>query len=355
MFLRVLEYYDGLLFLTTNRPGVLDEAFKSRIHLTLYYPPLDFSQTMEIWQLNVNRLRIVERERCREVEEKYQNGIAASSSVSNEIQPSHQLLMQINEQDILRFAEDKFNQNGGGAGWNGRQIRNAFQIASSLAHFDARRYNTRPRLTVDHFKMIHLVTEDFDRFMQEAAGKTDAEHAFERGDRADHWRPDPDHARNQALLQSSYSRDPPAPPHSPGPQRYTQEIGLGLGQRNSLSGGKRPVSPLHVHQPEPSGLFNLRRPSPNPGQRPSLTVQSPTISFNSGPPVSIEREHSPRRESNDFDGDDGYHRGDIDFSAQERTNSGSWVGRKRGRQASDPEPPDRRWKRRDYNDQDPLS
>lgn len=43
VFLRVLEYYNGLLFLTTNRVGTIDEAFKSRIHLSLYYvsiPPL---------------------------------------------------------------------------------------------------------------------------------------------------------------------------------------------------------------------------------------------------------------------------------------------------------------------------
>ena len=37
VFLRVLEYYNGLLFLTTNRVGTIDEAFKSRIHISLYY------------------------------------------------------------------------------------------------------------------------------------------------------------------------------------------------------------------------------------------------------------------------------------------------------------------------------
>lgn len=37
VFLRVLEYYNGLLFLTTNRVGSIDQAFKSRIHLSLYY------------------------------------------------------------------------------------------------------------------------------------------------------------------------------------------------------------------------------------------------------------------------------------------------------------------------------
>jgi hypothetical protein len=36
VFLRVLEYYSGILFLTTNRVGTIDEAFKSRIHISLY-------------------------------------------------------------------------------------------------------------------------------------------------------------------------------------------------------------------------------------------------------------------------------------------------------------------------------
>ena len=40
VFLRVLEYYDGILILTTNRIGTFDEAFKSRIQLALHYPPL---------------------------------------------------------------------------------------------------------------------------------------------------------------------------------------------------------------------------------------------------------------------------------------------------------------------------
>ncbi|PTB61575.1 hypothetical protein BBK36DRAFT_1136748, partial [Trichoderma citrinoviride] len=57
VFLRVLEYYNGLLFLTTNRVGTIDEAFKSRIHLSLYYPPLDKTQTTDIFRLNIAKLK----------------------------------------------------------------------------------------------------------------------------------------------------------------------------------------------------------------------------------------------------------------------------------------------------------
>jgi len=53
VFLRVLEYYSGILFLTTNRVGTLDEAFKSRIHLSLYYPSLNRDQTLQIFEMNI--------------------------------------------------------------------------------------------------------------------------------------------------------------------------------------------------------------------------------------------------------------------------------------------------------------
>src|SRR5262249_30610823 len=37
IFLRLLEYFQGILFLTTNRVDTFDEAFQSRIHLPLRY------------------------------------------------------------------------------------------------------------------------------------------------------------------------------------------------------------------------------------------------------------------------------------------------------------------------------
>ncbi|KAG8357920.1 hypothetical protein FVEN_g4528 [Fusarium venenatum] len=40
VFLRMIEYYHGILFLTTNRIGAFDTAFISRIHLAICYPPL---------------------------------------------------------------------------------------------------------------------------------------------------------------------------------------------------------------------------------------------------------------------------------------------------------------------------
>jgi len=50
VFLRLLEYYRGILFMTTNRQETLDRAFHSRVHLTLQYPDLDVPAKEHIWR-----------------------------------------------------------------------------------------------------------------------------------------------------------------------------------------------------------------------------------------------------------------------------------------------------------------
>ncbi|KAF7956546.1 hypothetical protein EAE96_003881 [Botrytis aclada] len=110
VFLRVLGYYAGILFLTTNRVGAFDEAFTSRIHVSLYYPQLDWNSTLEIFKMNMQRVkdRFVKRNRN----------------------------FKIDEADIGAFARSYFDANREGR-WNGRQIRNAFQTALALAEYDA--------------------------------------------------------------------------------------------------------------------------------------------------------------------------------------------------------------------------
>ena len=54
---RLLEYYDGILILTTNRVGTFDEAFKSRIHLALRYDRLNEKQRAGIWRNLLNMLK----------------------------------------------------------------------------------------------------------------------------------------------------------------------------------------------------------------------------------------------------------------------------------------------------------
>ena len=49
-FLRLLDYYQGILFLTTNRAEVLDHAVMSRVMLKLVYPDLDQAARAIIWR-----------------------------------------------------------------------------------------------------------------------------------------------------------------------------------------------------------------------------------------------------------------------------------------------------------------
>jgi len=50
IFLRLLEYHQGVLFLTTNRVKCFDKAFHSRISIALRYDDLDRSAREQIWK-----------------------------------------------------------------------------------------------------------------------------------------------------------------------------------------------------------------------------------------------------------------------------------------------------------------
>lgn len=51
IFLRELEYYGGILILTTNRLDSLDPAFESRLDFSFAYGHLDPSTRKQIWQI----------------------------------------------------------------------------------------------------------------------------------------------------------------------------------------------------------------------------------------------------------------------------------------------------------------
>ncbi|TGJ80709.1 hypothetical protein E0Z10_g8054 [Xylaria hypoxylon] len=144
VFLRMMEYYAGVLFLTTNRVGVFDEAFTSRIHISLYYPPLDRKSTLQIFEKN--RDRIISR---------YKKADRA---------------IDINSSEITDFAIDYFENNKEGR-WNGRQIRNAFQSALALAELDA--LGTDDFLNEsDHNRPVILNRKNFDTVAESYKGFT---------------------------------------------------------------------------------------------------------------------------------------------------------------------------------------
>ncbi|KAH6847754.1 hypothetical protein B0I37DRAFT_375764 [Chaetomium sp. MPI-CAGE-AT-0009] len=110
VFLRILEYYVGCLFLTTNRVGVFDEAFASRVHMSLYYPPLSLESTQRIFSLNLGR-----------IEKRFQ---------------SKKVKLDVDRVAIGGFIASYWHGNPQ-ARWNGRQIRNACQTALALAEFES--------------------------------------------------------------------------------------------------------------------------------------------------------------------------------------------------------------------------
>lgn len=91
IFLRTLEYYQGIMFMTTNRVGNIDPAFQSRIHVALEYPDLTAESRRLIWR-------------------SFLQGTAAES--------------EFTEQDLDELAALRFN---------GRQIKNILKTSQLLA------------------------------------------------------------------------------------------------------------------------------------------------------------------------------------------------------------------------------
>ncbi|KAI3397116.1 hypothetical protein diail_11177 [Diaporthe ilicicola] len=165
VFLRILEYYSGILFLTTNRSGALDEAVKSRVHLSLLYPHLGYRDTISLFKMNIDRLAQIEKETAR---------------------ITGQQEMTIEENGIMDFAERHYHNFEGmeDSRWNGRQIRNAFQIAASLARYQHHKQPHRGLYVgAEHFGKVEDATLEYDKFRNSTANKTESEIAYAKGDR----------------------------------------------------------------------------------------------------------------------------------------------------------------------------
>ncbi|KAJ4300797.1 hypothetical protein N0V90_002885 [Kalmusia sp. IMI 367209] len=106
IFLRQLEYYQGLLFLTTNRISTIDPAFRSRVDLILPYHDLDEEARKQVWKNFIRRLP------------------------SNEV--------QMYDSDFDELAKTKMN---------GREIKNLIKTALVLAARD------KP-LKMNHFQVV---------------------------------------------------------------------------------------------------------------------------------------------------------------------------------------------------------
>jgi hypothetical protein len=105
VFLRTMEYYQGVLFLTTNRPGHIDDSFISRITYPIYYPPLSADAKGRIVKKFVERFEetgniLIEKQAAtylidhcqelngRELRNVLQNAVEAAEAKLREIRPS---------------------------------------------------------------------------------------------------------------------------------------------------------------------------------------------------------------------------------------------------------------------------
>jgi hypothetical protein len=227
VFLRVLEFYTGVLFLTTNRVGALDEAIRARITWISYYPPLNLEQSSEIWKTNIERV--------------------AKNNPN----------LEIDAEGILKFARRHFKK-GTKAGnmWNGRKIQMAFKAATALAHWDAcseeeqdqaelpgsPAEGTRSaKLTAEHFKRYAEDAAAFDEYNQQAMGVTDAEAAFNKQERDDTWAQQ-QRARDAATAAQQQQQQQYLSPTSP------SDAYGGTPIINQTGRERRPSSPMHRPQ-----------------------------------------------------------------------------------------------------------
>lgn len=160
-----MEYYTGILFLTTNRIGDFDEAFVPRIHVSLYYPQLNLKSTTEVFELNL-----------RLIQDRFQ---------------SNNRGIKIDAESILSHAQQYWKDKPT-MRWNGRQIRNACQTALALAEFEAqggsfeeiKNVDAEVELTVRHLEVVSLAYQDFLTYLKDVSGVSPERRAQRVGIRA---------------------------------------------------------------------------------------------------------------------------------------------------------------------------
>ncbi|KAF3228107.1 hypothetical protein TWF191_003045 [Orbilia oligospora] len=141
VFLRVLEYYDGILILTSNRVGTFDSAFKSRIQLALHYDNLTHQQRVKIWQGFIKRLEDV----------------------------------AYDDIDIDELSLDKNIKKLAKHNLNGRQIRNNITTARQLALYK------KEQMNMSHLESVIEVSQKFENYLQKVKSGTDEDLARDEG------------------------------------------------------------------------------------------------------------------------------------------------------------------------------
>ncbi|KZM21553.1 uncharacterized protein EKO05_0000712 [Ascochyta rabiei] len=142
VFLRLTEYYQGILFLTTNRVETFDEAFQSRIHMGIRYENLKPPARKKIWQHHVGK---VEKMAMEELQE-------GKGKDRSEKKPFKEL-------DFDELSKKNMN---------GRQIKNTVKTGQSIALSEGAAFG------MEHIKRVLEVAEAFEDDMRGGKGYRDA-------------------------------------------------------------------------------------------------------------------------------------------------------------------------------------
>ncbi|KFY47983.1 hypothetical protein V495_01707 [Pseudogymnoascus sp. VKM F-4514 (FW-929)] len=124
VLLRVLEYYQGIMILTTNRITSLDVAVQSRIHLAIRYDNLTQDYKKAIFRQYIQQLK----------------------------------------PDAVKGLDDIYDwvdEYGSESKLNGRQIRNIVASSLALARSTAHEHQGDDRMTVSHLKKVTNMTREF--------------------------------------------------------------------------------------------------------------------------------------------------------------------------------------------------
>ena len=127
IFLRLLEYFQGILFLTTNRVETFDDAFQSRIHVALRYGDLTTKAKRTVWKMFLEKVR-------------EKDGVE---------------IVTFKESDYDKLARHNLN---------GRQIKNSVRTAQALA------VNEKKPLSMEHISKVLQVAEMFEKDLKGGTG-----------------------------------------------------------------------------------------------------------------------------------------------------------------------------------------
>ena len=124
------RYYEGIMFLTTNRVQTFDAAFQSRIHISIDYPELDAKSRRQIWKSFLAQHDVAQaasREKPPKAltsAAKAQDGAEIAQEDDKELHRKRTLPHTMSEIDVDLLS---------GLTMNGRQIKNILKNAQLLA------------------------------------------------------------------------------------------------------------------------------------------------------------------------------------------------------------------------------